>query len=204
MFKKILKWIVIIAAVGVLLYIGFIVMLMSAFGTFDKKYSKQELIDHYESHEAEIQDLKYYFQSIVPANRTVHIEFDGNSELGIFHITTFDSATGKSVRDSNWNLNIKSVKVDSMIALLGWSRETLKNIKRRLDKSGCISIANSTPFNVGFQRSGMGMYFYNLFEQPIPDTLRADYDDGCTFVLYTNKVVLEYGGGAVGPQCFPW
>jgi hypothetical protein len=204
MLKKILKWVLIVAGIAFVGYIGFLFMIMSAFGAFDKDYTKQELIGHYEAKAAEIQELKTYFQSIVPANRTVSIEFTDDKELNIFHIITSDTATGKTVRSNNWNLAIKSSKVDSMAASLGWSRETLKTLKAKLDKAGCISVTNSSPFKIGFQRSGMGMYFYNLFDQPIPDSLQAAYNDGCTYVLYTDQVVLEYGGGAVGPQCFPW
>ena len=183
--------------------IGLLFIIMFAFGAFDKNYTKQELIEHYESKTVEIHSLKTYYQSIVPKNKIVKIEFDGNRELGIFHIVSKDSLTGESIQNSNWNLKIKSAKVDSMITSLGWSRETLKTLKDKLDKAGCISVTNSSPFNIGFQRSGMGMYFYNLFDQPIPDSLVASYNDGCTYVLYTGQVVLEYGGGAVGPQCFP-
>jgi hypothetical protein len=204
MLKKIFKWVLIVAGIGFVLYVGVMILIMSAFGAFDKNYSKQELIAHYASHEAEMLELKTYFKSIVPANKTVDIEFDGSRELGIFHITTFDSVSGKMLRDSNWNLEIRSARVDSMIASLGWTQETLRTLKSKLDKVSCVSVKNSTPFHIGYQRSGMGMYFYNLFDQPIPDSLQADYNDGCTYVLYTNMVVLEYGGGAVGPQCFPW
>jgi hypothetical protein len=49
----------------------------------------------------------------------------------------------------------------------------------------------------------MGKYYYNIFDRPIPDSLKAEYNDSCTYILYNDKVVLEYGGGAVGPQCFP-
>ena len=203
MFKKILKWVFIIAGIGFLSFVGYVIAVLYAFGVFDRDYNRQDLIEHYESRTAEIQNLKAYYESIVPANKTVKIEFDGNRELGIFHILSKDSLTGKSIQNSNWDLKIKSPKVDSMIASLGWSQETLKTLKLKLDEADCISVTNSSPFNIGFQRSGMGMYFYNLFDQPIPDSLVATYNDGYTYVLYTDRVVLEYGGGAVGPQCFP-
>ncbi len=31
----------------------------------------------------------------------------------------------------------------------------------------------------------------------------SDLDDnGCTYSFYKDNMVLEYGGGAIGPQCF--
>lgn len=204
MLRKILKWILIVAGIVFVGYIGVLLLIMSAFGAFDKDYSRQELIEHYETRAAEMLELKTYFQSIVPVHKTIRIEFTNNRELNIFHIIALDTVTGEKVHDNNWNLDIRSEKADSMITSLGWTQKTLKTLKEKLDKAGCISVTNSNPFNIGFQRSGMGMYFYNLFDKPIPDSLKANYNDSCTYVLYTDQVVLEYGGGAVGPQCFPW
>lgn len=204
MLKKILKWLLILAGLAFIGFVSVLLMIMAAFGAFDKEYTIQELMAHYDSKQAEMLALKSYFQSIVPAHHTVKIEFTDNNELNIFHISTLDTTTGSKLRNDNWDLKIKSARVDSMITSLGWSHKTLKILKAKLDEAGCISVTNSSPFNIGFQRSGMGKYFYNLFDKPIPDSLRANYNDSCTYVLYTDQVVLEYGGGAVGPQCFPW
>jgi hypothetical protein len=46
------------------------------------------------------------------------------------------------------------------------------------------------------------MYFYELFGKPIPDSLKDTYNNGCTYIIYNPTVVLEYGGGVLGPQCF--
>lgn len=72
----------------------------------------------------------------------------------------------------------------------------------RLDAAHCISVRNGLPCRIGFQRSGMGMYFYDLFPTPMSDSVRSRYNDSCTYIAYSPTVVLEYGGGAVGPQCF--
>jgi len=49
----------------------------------------------------------------------------------------------------------------------------------------------------------MGMYSYNVFDKTIADSLKNHYNDSCTYILYNDKLVLEYGGGAIGSQCFP-
>jgi hypothetical protein len=41
-----------------------------------------------------------------------------------------------------------------------------------------------------------------FFDDPIADSLKIKYNDGCTYILVDNRLVLEYGGGAIGPQCF--
>ena len=92
--------------------------------------------------------------------------------------------------------------MDSIIKPMGWTRETLKTLKEKLDKANCIQIESGEPAKIGFQRSGMGMYSFNVFDNPIPDSLRNNYNDSCTYIMATDRLVLEYGGGAVGSQCF--
>jgi hypothetical protein len=48
----------------------------------------------------------------------------------------------------------------------------------------------------------MGRYSFNLFDKPIADSLKTAYNDGCTYIMVNDRLVLEYGGGAIGSQCF--
>lgn len=197
--KKAIKWILILVGCGLLLYGVFFIYSILTFRFLDdgKFYSKQELIDNYNKRSKQIAELKSYINKIVPANKKVDIEFDGEKQLSIFHVIENDT------NDNNWDLKISSNKVDTLLIKLGWTYETLATLKAKLDAANCISVQNGEPCNIGFQRSGMGKFFYNIFEKPIPDSLQIKYNDSCTYILYTDKVVLEYGGGAIGPQCFP-
>jgi len=170
--------------------------MISIFAQSDSS-SYKALTENYELKTKEVLDLKTYVSSIVPINKSVDIEFDDNENLEIFHVTV------DGVYNSNWNIKVNSGRTDTLLQELGWTKETLAILKGKLDKANCISISSGDPFQVGFQRSGMGMYFYNLFTNPIADNLKTNYNDSCTYVLYNDKVVLEYGGGAIGPQCFP-
>ena len=49
----------------------------------------------------------------------------------------------------------------------------------------------------------MGMHFYNVFDYEIPLGLKEAWIDSCQYIFYNNKLVLEYGGGVIGPDCFP-
>jgi hypothetical protein len=197
--NKILKRILQIVGVGLLLYVGYFIYSILTFSFYDegKLYSKQDLIDNYNQKSKQIDDLKNYINKIVPANKYVYIEFDGNKKFFIFHLVDNGSY------DSNWDLKLNSKKTDTLLTKLNWTKETLKTLKEKLDAANCISIKNGQPCNIGFQRNGMGKYYYNIFDNPIPDSLKSKYNDSCTYVFYTDKVILEYGGGAVGPQCFP-
>jgi hypothetical protein len=196
--KKIIKWTLIILGVGVLTWLGFWFYAMAVFsGTFDKSYSTQDLIDNYNKKTEKIWQVKDYINKIVPQNKSVDIEFDGNHKFFIFHVVD------NGYYDSNWDLKLSSQKTDTLLQKLGWTKETLKLLKEKLDNANCISVESGEPCKIGFQRSGMGKYFYDLFNKPIPDSLKSMYNDSCTYILYNDSVVLEYGGGAIGPQCFP-
>jgi Tfp pilus assembly protein PilO len=60
----------------VLLFIGWSLLLASAFGAFDKQYSRQEILDNYQSKASEITSLIAYYNSIVPTGKEVDVEFE--------------------------------------------------------------------------------------------------------------------------------
>lgn len=178
---------------------GFYLFLHIAFdGIFTgSSYNKKDLVENYEERKEEILDAKNYFKSILPNGASVEIEFDNNKELGIFHVKV------DSINQRNWNLKIKSPKVDSLLTELNWSTKELKILKEKLDKANCISIAGKEPVVIGWQRNGMGIFSYVVFDQNLSDDKIEDYNDGCTNIFYKDNIVLEYVGGAIGMQCFP-
>ncbi|MEP6262811.1 MAG: hypothetical protein ABJ092_14640 [Gillisia sp.] len=185
---------------GIILFVlgGFYLFLHFAFdGIFTgPSYDKKDLIENYEERTEEILDAKDYFKSILPEGARVTIEFDNDKELGIFHVKI------DSISQNNWNLKINSSKVDSLLTELRWTTETLNTLKYKLDKAKCISIAGKDPVVVGWQRSGMGKFSYVIFDQNLNQDKMESYNDGCTYIFYKDNLVLEYGGGAIGMQCF--
>jgi len=198
--RKILIGLAITIGIGIIVYIVRMITIFSAFGAFDKDYSVTELKENFEKNKTEILELKQYFNDIVPKNKFVEIEFKDNNTLYRFGINTLGSS--KSPMFLEWDLKTNTSRMDSIIVQLGWTRETFKTIKAKLDKADCIQIESGEPTKIGFKRSGMGMYSFNVFNHPIPDSLKANYNDSCTYILAGEKLVLEYAGGAVGPQCF--
>ena len=196
--RKIVKWIFVSLLVGLVLFFGYIFYEFSTF-SFDsgKHYSKEELIDNYKSKTKEISDLKAFIDQHVPTDKSVDIEFNGNKKLFFFHVVDNGNY------DSNWDLKVNSKKVDTLLQKLNWTRQTLSTVKEKLDAANCISVKSGEPCNIGFQRSGMGKYYYNIFTTPIADKMIGKYNDSCTYIFYNKNLVLEYGGGAIGPQCFP-
>lgn len=192
---------------GILIFLGIILFLFGVFYLFlliafdgiftGPTYDKKDLIENYEARTDEILDVKNYYKSILPDGASVTIEFDDDKKLGIFHVKA------DSIYQSNWNLKITSSKVDSLLTKLNWTTKELRILKEKLDNANCISIAGKNPVVIGWQRSGMGKFSYLFFDQNLDESKINEYNDGCYNIFYKDNIVLEYGGGAIGPQCFP-
>ncbi len=194
---KIVKWILIIVGGGFALYIiGSIVALIVLFAQFDSS-SYEELVANCEEKSKEIREVEQFVNSRLPSNKVIDIEFDGYS------VSRFYIRKNEKYDSSLDSRQTKSVNKEDLFKDLNWSYKTTDSLKRKLDKAGCISVQSGNPCQIGFQRHGMGMYFYNLFDEPVPDSLTNNYNDSCRYILYKKDVALEWLGGAIGVQCFP-
>jgi hypothetical protein len=202
--KLILKSILILFGIGLLLFIGYFVYLAYTIGAFDKDYSVTDLKNNFEKRKKEIYTLKKYYSGIVPKTKCIGIEFENNRTIGILRIVPIDSMSRKpkDIYFYEYDMKINSTRTDSIITSLGWTKETIKELKKKLDDANCIGIENGNPTKINYQRSGLGMYSFNLFDQPISGSLRKQYNDSCTYILINDSLSLEYGGGAIGQQCF--
>ncbi|MDR6158848.1 MULTISPECIES: hypothetical protein [Chryseobacterium] len=188
-------------SIGGLLMIYFLyifISIASVFGgLFERDYSIDELKTEYNYKEKEIDDLIKYFEQIKPKDKNVAIEFKNDKVLERLVIVPSDT-TKNTYR--GWDVNVKSLYQKEFKKDLNWSEDQVDELKNRLDEANCISIEDGEPIKIGFKRSGMGMYFFNVFQKK--ETDRTLFNDGCTYILVNYKIALEYGGGAIGRQCF--
>jgi hypothetical protein len=187
-------------AIGILLAIfgGFYLFIHIAFdGIFTGPfYTQEDLIKNFQQRQSEILEVKSYVDGKIPSGTWIDIEFE-YGDPAIFHI-------GKNgVSDYNWNLDIDSKKTDSLLSAIGWTKSDLETLEEKLHKANCISVSSGNPIQIGWQRSGMGKFFYKIFNQKLNDSLINRYNDGCNHIYYKDNIALEYAGGAIGPQCFP-
>lgn len=177
----------------------------NALGGNDKIYNTNELVTAYNRKSREIDQVIRYFRQITPRNKYVEIEFKNDDELDRLSIAPNDTTQGadQAVEFQDWNLPVTSHKADSVIATLGWKASTLSMLKEKLDQADCISIANTYPVILGFKRSGLGLYSFDVYDANDTAGAGKKLNDSCTHIYINNRLVLEYGGGAVGPQCFP-
>lgn len=172
--------------------------------------SKKELIANIDNNYDKIHLLIESFRKLVPKGFDVFIEFQpanniittpANIDMRIEYLNP-DNFNSEEI-DQKWKMEYGSAELDRMCKKLKWNDGTLKEIKQLLDDAHCISIDNNAIAGVGFARSGMGKYSYRIFNHNLDTEEIGKYNDGCSYIFHKNNIVLQYGGGAVGPQCFP-
>ena len=131
----------------------------------------------------------------MPAGFYIDIEFE-DGDLGIFHVKH------DGVVNANWGLDIDAEKTDSLLSVIGWTKEDLYTLESKLEVANCISAASGDPTVIGWQRTGLSTFYYSEFNQRLSESQIDQYNDGCGYIFYKDNVVLEYGGGAGGRQCF--
>jgi hypothetical protein len=183
-------------------FLPFFITMLVTMGVFDKDYSVSELKKNFYSRETEILELKRYYDSIVPYDKSVVIEFENSNRLGRFFIYDINPSAPSKNKNGDWDIKVNSDKADSLLNIIGWKRNNLRELKKKLSNAHCIGISGGEPTTIDFRRSGMGMYSFNIFNNPIPDSLKNRYNDSCRYILVNDKLALEYGGGVWGPQCF--
>jgi len=174
------------------------------------KSSKKQLIQNIDTNYNNVLALKNFFRKIVPANYSIYIEFKPPEKM-LKLDESIDFWVFKKISDSTqdetifqeWNVELRSAKLDSLLALTPLNRSNLQELRNYLDKANCISISNRDICEIGYARSGMGKYSYLIFDNALSDEEKKQYSNDCEYIFYKNNIVLEYGGGAIGAQCFP-
>ena len=172
----------------------------------DPVVTKNDLVKNIDSNYAHIQALKRYFDSVVPKGYELYIEVTAPSR--IFETEeTIDIKITPPGRGfplfQEWGMTNNSAQLKEALSILQWNTEKLTTIKTLLQAANCISIENGEIITIGFARMGMGKYSFMLFQKDLSSEQVKAYNDGCTYIYYRNNIVLQYGGGAIGPQCFP-
>jgi hypothetical protein len=169
--------------------------------------SKKELTSNIDSNFNKIIVLKNSYLRLVPKGYIVSIEFNPagkvtTEEESIDLMIEHTDNIGTDVKQE-WRLAYDAPKLNEMVKPLNWTNETIQSIKKLLADANCVSIKNGEITTIGFARSGMGKYSFKLFDIDLTKEEISHYNNGCMYIFYKKNIVLEYGGGAIGPQCFP-
>ncbi len=202
--RKIIIGLTIVLSLGFFSFIGYILLVYSAFGVFDKRYSNDELINHYQINKNKFREFENYIRSVIPKNKLVRLEYKDNHELAMFQIITLDTSLADSIfckynypiyteRELIINKDIS----DSLLASISWTRKTIGIIKQKLDKIECTGFESGNPLQIMFQRCGLGSYYYYFYESIVSDSLKHVYQKEYDIHLIGNKVAWTYHGGAI-------
>lgn len=201
---------------------GTLISIFALFLLLSCEPNKKDLIGNLTTKEKEIIELKSFFNSIVPEGYSVFIEFKNKEEIDLWVFDGEKNSFGEiTAMFMQWSINPYDYKEETPIPhdstkwapktkslelvkqKLKWTDDTFREIKEMLDNANCISIKNGDPTKIGFARRGLGKYSYLIFGSSISDSLKTEYNNNCTHIFYSDKVILEWGGGAIGSQCFP-
>lgn len=170
-----------------------------------REYTNEDVVNNFREKEAQIRRLKKFYNSVVPPNKFIEIEFDGSQHLSRFGVYSINPVTHELVLPGfiKWNLSTNSNDVKSVIATIGWNHRILETIKQKLDSANCISIESGEPCKIGFQRRDLGKYNYLVFDKPMSDSLKTFYKNYCAYSFYDDRMVMMWGAGALGGDCYP-
>jgi hypothetical protein len=172
--------------------------------------SKKDLIKNIDTNYRNIYSAITLFKELIPSDLEVYIEFKPPQKLlklgesVDFWCSRIDKSGGVNPQFHEWNVELSSLKLDSLLPQVNMDRIKLEKLHASLFKAHCISINNRHPVEVGFARSGMGKYYYMIFDKNLTASQIQYYNNGCEYIFYKDNIVLMYGSGAIGSLCFPY
>ncbi len=199
-----------------LIIIGVLSVLILSCG---EQKRKSDLIANYEERKNQITELMNYFNKIVPENFKVRIRYDSSKEIDLFVYEKVNDTTKNELLFRQWNIDVdnyveepqteydnkhngKTNSLELAKSKLNWTNETIGQLYEKLLAARCIGISNWEPMEIEYGYNGMGVYSYKIFKAKLSDEQIEEYNDGCSNIYYKENVVISYGGGAIGMQCF--
>lgn len=161
----------------------------------------ERLAKHYDSHRDDLSRLVQYTRQAIDPGAYIHLEFE-HGKASIFHV----QAPSDPLVSQHWDDAERNK--DSIMAVVGLTPSEYKEIHRLLRQAGCIGITLSSNCDddsttvVDWRRDLMGMYSYILFDRPTTPQEDSTFRTDPMFIPYTDRVVLQYSGGAIGRQSF--
>lgn len=180
---------------------------------------KSDLIANYEERETQIREAVNHFESIMPNTFKVKIRFKSSDEIDLEIYEKSDISLENELVFRKWNIDIDNYTEEPQTEYdkkyngktnsfnlakqkLKWTNKTIRELYEKLESAGCIGISNWEPIEIEYGYNAFGVYSYKLFKEELSEEQIDHYNDGCLNIYYKNKVVLSYGGGAIGMQCF--
>lgn len=181
--------------VDVLLVVGY-----NIFVAPDTVCNPDIMAEHYEKNAVKMKELIQYTNQALDDSAAIWLEFK-HGDVSHFYVSSKRDSLGSQCRSAD-----AEDKKDSLRAVVGLTSDELEEVEDRLDEMGCIGIRvgkHRASCTIDFRRVGMGRYSYILFDEPMDEKEKEYYMGDPAYIPYSETVVFEYGGGAIGPQVFP-
>ncbi|HYH13616.1 MAG TPA: hypothetical protein VD794_00255, partial [Flavisolibacter sp.] len=95
-----------------------------------------------------------------------------------------------------YDLEVGSQQLDSALAVLHWTNETVIDLKNKLARTNCDWIRTTEiygkPVELFPRQSGWGSYAYRVFERPLPDSLLEVHGLPLSESDFGKTVFLDY------------
>ena len=179
-------------------------MLMILFTSMSHS-SKQDLVQNIDTNYKNVMYLKNLIDEIKTSELS-YIEISPPVKIlnkgEELHIRLKDRGQKKTFENFEIRIDLNSNKLDGVLSIIHWDKKTFEAFRTALKKANCVCVEMEDPIEIGFSYSGLALYSYKVFNSYLSKEQITEYNDSCTNIYYGKNIVLTFGGGAIGPQCF--
>jgi hypothetical protein len=168
---------------------------LSFSGVFDKKYSREWLTENFVRNENTFSELATMFDADVSKSKHDNVSLGLSSGDRISLVIYPDVIDPANKIIGGDDLKLGSPELDSALVTLGWTVETVKDLRDRLEKTNCDwirVIAKGNPIEIYPNQTGWGSFSYAIFKEPIPDSLFQRYGKPLSDSGFGRRVELDY------------
>jgi hypothetical protein len=182
-------------------FVVFIILVPVSFflafdGTFDKKYSREELTRNFVAHANAFSDVEDFFSGHLPNAADFSVTF-GLGRRGRVNLHLYPDVVDPANKIvGGENLEIGSLALDSVLLKLGWTNEVVRALRGKLVKTNCDWIrtldGRGDKIEIYPSQSGWGAFTYSIYQMPIADSLVKIYGRPIGNFGFGRRVVLNY------------
>lgn len=147
---------------------------------------------HYENVRGQMDELVYFTRQSLNDGFNMVIDSEGD-------ICKVEAGNGPERDDRGEWYEKKDSPLPTSI-----SKDNAKTIRTLLKKTGCFRLETHFPDYclLRYKDVGLGAYFYRIYLSPMTEEQMQNAINQNELIPYSDRVVFEFGGGAVGPQAF--
>jgi hypothetical protein len=173
-----------------------LVVFLTFEGAFDKKYSQEWLADNFVQNEDAFSNLVNFFETNLRKSNQADVSF-GVSRADKVSLIIYPAVVAPANKIiGGADLKLDSPELQSALSRLGWTSETVKQLKNELSRTRCdwIKVIEGQGNSVEIypDQSGWGSYSYVIYREPVTDSMIHTYGKPLSNSGFGKRVVLNY------------